>query len=75
MLPYLSNEGQQNGVWRQAGAGGVTQRNPAPNCAVELLRKFSLGLTQNCQYPQKNQHDFPAALPLRRAPESGIAAF
>jgi hypothetical protein len=34
-----------------------------------------LGLTQNRQHPQKNQHDFPAALPLRRAPESGIAAF
>jgi len=52
----------------------VTQKNLAPYCAIESLRQFSSGLTQNRQYPQKNQHDFPAALPLRRAPESGVAA-
>jgi hypothetical protein len=75
MLSYLFVRGQQYGAWRHAGAGDVTHRRATPDCVGYKARYLCVGLTQIGQYPKNNQHDFPAALPLRRRPDSVLAAF
>jgi hypothetical protein len=74
MLSYLFVGGQHDGVWRRAGAGVFTHGYTAPHCAVKKIHYFRDGLTQSGQGPKNNQHDFPAALPLRRRPVSVLAA-
>jgi hypothetical protein len=74
MLSYLLYGGQQHGIWRRAGAAKFTQQGTAPHCAVIEVHRFRKGPTQTGQGQNNYQHDFPAALPLRRKPDFAFAA-
>jgi hypothetical protein len=74
MLSYLFIEGQHDGTWRPAGARNITHGSTTQDCVVWKIHKLCAGPTQSSQGHENYQHDFLAALPPWRRPESVLAA-